>query len=67
VKKEYLRQSFVKFLQQLNDDSENDLVSKLVDFLVSRYASLATKSGHFVWTITLQNLNQFQKNFVFWN
>ena len=53
LKKGYLRQPFVKFLQQLNDYSENDLVSKLVDyFLDSRYASLTTKSSHFVWSIT---------------
>ena len=40
----YLRQPPVKFLQQLNDYSENDIVSKLVDdFLASRYASLTTK------------------------
>jgi len=44
LKKGYLRQSFVKFLQQVNDYSENDLVLKLVDdFLASCYASLTTK------------------------
>jgi len=43
--------------------SENDLILKLVDdFLVSRYASLTTISSHFEWFVTLQNLNQFQKN-----
>jgi len=63
LKKGYLRQPFVKFLQQLNDYSENDLVLKLVDyFLASLYTSLTTKSSHFVWSITLQNLSQFQKN-----
>ena len=51
------------FLQKLNDYSENDLVLKLVDdFLASRYASLTTKSSNFVWSRTLRNLNQFQKN-----
>ena len=61
LKKGYLRQPFVKFAQQLNDYSENYLVLKLVDdFLASRYASLTTKSSHFVWSITLRNLNQFQ-------
>jgi len=49
VKIRYLRQPLVKFLQQLNDYSENDLVFKLVDdFLASHYASLTTKSSHFV-------------------
>jgi len=68
VKKGYLRHMFVKFLQQSNDYSENDLVLKLVhDFLASRYASLTTKSSHFVWSITSCNLNKFQKNLVFWN
>jgi len=44
VKIRCLRQPPVKFLQQLNDYSENDLVLKLVgDFLASRYASLTTK------------------------
>jgi len=44
LKKGYLRQPFVKLLQQLNDYSENDLVLQLViDFLASRYASLTTK------------------------
>jgi len=33
----------------------------LVDFLASRYASLTTKSNHFVWSITSRNLNQFQR------
>jgi len=49
VKKRYLRQPFVKFLQQLNDYSENDLVLMLGDdFLASHYASLTTKNNHFV-------------------
>ena len=49
MKIRYLRQPLVKFLQQLNDYSENDLVFKLVDdFLASHYASLTTKSSHFV-------------------
>jgi len=53
--------NFCQVLQQLNDYSENDLVLKLVDdFLASRHASVTTKSSHFVWSITLQNLNQFQ-------
>jgi len=53
VKIRYLRQPLLKFLQQLNDYSEFDLVFKLaVDFLVSRYTSLTTKSSHFVWSIT---------------
>ena len=53
LKKGYLRQPFVKSLQQLNDYRENDLVLKLVDdFLASHYASLTTKSSHFVWSIT---------------
>jgi len=44
LKKKYLRQLSVKFLQQLNDYSENNFVLKLVDdFLASRYASLTTK------------------------
>ena len=44
-----LRQPPVKFLQQLNDYSENHFVLKLVDnFLASCYASLTTKSSHFV-------------------
>jgi len=61
LKKGYLRQTFVKFFQQLNDYSENDFVLKLVDdFLASHYTSLTTKSSHFVWSITLRNLNQFQ-------
>jgi len=47
-----LRQTSVQFLQQLNDYSENDLVSNLVDdFLASHYTSLTTKSSHFVWSI----------------
>jgi len=29
--------------------------------------SLTAKSSHFVWSINLQNLNQFEKNLVFWN
>jgi len=67
-KKGYLRQPFVKFLQQLSESSENDLVLKLVDdFLGSHYASLTTKSNHFIWSITLQNLNQFLKKLVFRN
>jgi len=58
----YLRQPLVKFFQGLNEYSENDLVLKIVDdFLRSRYASLTTKSSHFVWSITLRNLNQFKK------
>jgi len=58
----YLRQPFVKLSQQLNDYTENDLVLKLVDdFLASHYASLTTKSSHFVWSITLRNLNQLKK------
>jgi len=61
VKIRYFRQPPVKFLQQLTDYSENDLVLKSVDdFLASSYASLTTKSSHFVWSITLQNLSQFQ-------
>jgi len=61
MKKGYFRKPPVKFLQQLNDYSENDLVLKLIDdFLASRYASLTTKSSHFVWSITSRNLNQFQ-------
>jgi len=52
LKKGYLTQPFVKFSEQLNDYSENDLVSKLVDdFLASRYTSLTTKSCHFIWSI----------------
>jgi len=44
VKIRYLRQPPVKFLQQLHDFNENDLVLNLVDdFLACRYASLATK------------------------
>jgi len=44
VKVRYLRQPPVKFLQQLNDYSENILVLKLVDdFLASCYTSLTTK------------------------
>jgi len=59
---------FVKFLWQFYDCSYYDLVLKLVDgFLASCYASLTTKSWHFVWSITSQNLNQFKKNLVFWN
>jgi len=61
LQKAYLRQPFVKFLQQLNDYSENDFVLKLVDnFVASCYASLTTKSSHFIWSITSRNLNQFQ-------
>jgi len=68
VKKRYFRKHFIKFLQQLNDYSENDLALKLVDdFLASCYASLTIKSSHFVWSITSQNLNQFLKKLVFWN
>ena len=68
VKIRYLRQPLVKFLQQLNDCNENDLVWNLLDdFLASHYASLTTKSSRFVWSITLRNLNQFPKNLVFWN
>jgi len=56
----YLKQPPVMFLQQLNDYSWNDVVSKLVDdFLASRYASMTTKSSHFVWSITSRNLNHF--------
>jgi len=62
VKMRYLRQPYFKFLQQLNDYSKNHLAWKLVDdFLVSFYASFTTKSSNFVWSITSQNLNQFQK------
>ena len=44
MKIRYLRQPLVKFLQHLNDYSENDLILNLVDdFLVSRYASLTPK------------------------
>jgi len=47
-----LTQPFVKFLEQLNDYSENDFVLKLVDdFLASRYTSLTTKSCNFIWSI----------------
>ena len=54
MKIRYFRQPSVKFLQQLNDYSENDLVLKSVDdFLASSYASLTTKSSHFVWSISL--------------
>jgi len=61
LKKRYLRQPYVKFLQQLNDYIENGLVLKFVDdFLASCYASLTTKSSHFVWSITSRSLNQFQ-------
>ena len=68
VKIRYLRQPPVKFLQQLKDYSENDLVLKIVDDLLAiRYASLTTKSSYFVWSMTSWNLNQFQKNLVFWN
>jgi len=64
--KRYLRQTLFKFLQQLNDYNENALVLKSVDdVLASHYASLTIKSSHFVWSITLQNLNQFQQNFFF--
>jgi len=42
-------------------------VRKVVDdFLASYYGSLTTESSHFVWSITLQNLTQFQKSLVFW-
>ena len=58
VKKRYLRKLFVKFLQQLSDYSQNGLVLKLVDdFLASCYVSLTTNISHFVWSVTLQNLN----------
>ena len=68
VKLRYLRQPLVKFLQQLNEYSKNGLVLKLIDdFLASRYASLTTKSSHFLWFITSWYLNQFQKNLVCWN
>jgi len=61
VKKRYLRQPLVKFLQQLNDYSENDLILKFVDdFLVSRYTSLTTKSSLFVWSTISRNLNQLK-------
>jgi len=44
------------------------IVLKLVDdFLASHYASLTTKYSHFVWSITLRNLNQCQINLVFEN
>jgi len=44
LKKGYLRHPFVKFLQQLNICSGNDLVLKLVDdLLASHYASLTAK------------------------
>jgi len=57
----YLRQPPAKFLQQLNDYNENDVVSKLVDyFLASHYASLTTEISNFVWSITLRKLHQFQ-------
>jgi len=47
VKKRYVKQPLVKFLQQVNEYSENDFVSKLLDnFLASRFASLTTKSSH---------------------
>jgi len=47
-----LRKPSVKFKHQLNDYSENDLVSKLVDdFLACCCASFTTKSSHFVWSI----------------
>ena len=63
VKIRHLRQTL-----QLNNDIENDLVLKLVDdCLVSCYTSLTTKISHFVWTITLSNLYQFQKDIVCWN
>jgi len=53
MKIRYLRQPCVKFLQQLNDYRENDLVLKLVhDFLAGRYTSLTTKSSHFLLSIT---------------
>ena len=49
MKIRYVRQPLVKFLQQLNDCSEIDLVLKLADdFLANCYASLTTKSSHFV-------------------
>ena len=68
VKLRDLRQPLVKFLQQLNDYSWNDLVLKLVDdFLASHYASLTTESSHYVWSITSWNLNRFKKKIVFWN
>ena len=60
MKIRYLKQPPVKFLQQLNDYSENDLALKSVDdFLASCYALLTTKSSHFVWSITSRNLNKF--------
>jgi len=66
LKKGYLRQSFVKFLQQLNDYSENDLVLKFVDdFLASCYASLTTESSHFVWSIIRETLTNFNKIYFF--
>jgi len=65
VKIRYFRQPFVKFLQQLKDYSENDFVLKLVDdFLAGRYASLTTKSSHFVWSITLVFWNQHEKFYL---
>jgi len=54
--------------QQFNSYSKNELVLKLIDnLLASHYTSLTTKSSHFVWSITLRNLNQFQRNLVCWN
>jgi len=68
VKITHLRQSLVKFLQQLNECSENYLVLKLVDdLLASYYASLTTKSSNFLLSITLQNLNQLKNDLVCWN
>ena len=44
------------------------LVLKLVnDFLAICYASLTTKSSHFVWSITSRNLNQLKKFLICWN
>jgi len=62
VKIKSLRQPPVKFLQQfkwLQWEWFSFKVSRW--FLASPYASLTTKSSHFVWSITSQNLNQFQK------
>ena len=60
VKIRYLRQSPVKFLQQLNDYSKNDFILKLVDdFLTSCYTSLTTNSSHFRKTLTNSNKIKF--------
>jgi len=65
VKIRYWRQPLVKFLQQLNEYSKNELVLNLIDdFLTNYYTSQTTKSSHFVSSITSQNFNQFQENLV---